>query len=89
MSHDGFWRVCDDDGLVHHAQTVSYPILLRDNDVDYEDASRTICDRDAGDWLEASPDVPTTCLACYVVWLKLESATITFLEFHKRSLRAG
>ncbi len=89
MSHDGFWRVCDDDGLVHHALTISHTILLSDNNVDYEDAPRTICDRDPGDWPEASPDVPTTCLACYVAWLKLERAAITFLESHTRSLRAG
>lgn len=89
MSHDGFWRTRDDDGLVHHTLTISHPVLLNDNNVDYDDETTTFCERNAGDWPEAPRGTPTTCLACFAAWLKRESTTITYVNFHEKSRRVG
>lgn len=84
--HEGLWRVRDDNGIVHHAMTVSHPVLVYDNNVDYADETRTFCGLHVGDWLEASPDEPTTCVACFAAWFKLEEASYKYFAARERDL---
>ncbi len=66
------WRVRDRHGIVHHAVSVSYPVLTSYNNVDYEDNVSTLCDLLAEDWPGVSHEEPTTCFACFTALHRLE-----------------
>jgi len=81
MVSSPFWRSKDTNGLVHPTLSTSYPVLGRDNDVDYEDGETTFCNQFiVSDWTTCSDDTPITCIACLAGLFKLEAAAFTYLE---------
>jgi hypothetical protein len=69
----GFWLSKDFNGVVHETLSVSFPVLLYDNNVNYIDGDTSLCGRhEAGGWVACPEGTVITCVPCWAERFRLD-----------------